>query len=68
MKKGDIVNVKKKSLLFLKWKDKSEVSQLTNVHDNSTIVKRRRSKSGVGGHETVKPTAIEEQQVHVWSR
>ncbi len=61
MKKGDIIHVKKKSLLFLKWKDKREVSLLTNIHDNSTIVKRRRSKSGVGGHEeTVKPTAIEE--------
>ncbi len=33
-------------------------SLLTNIHDNSTIVKRRRSKSGVGDHEeTVKPTA-----------
>ncbi len=53
--------MRKRSLLFVKWKDKREVSLLTNIHDAFTIVKKRRSKSGVGGYEeTVKPTAIEE--------
>ncbi len=61
MKKGEIISVRKQSVLFLKWKDKGEVSLMTNIHDDSTIVKKRRSKSGVGGYEeTVKPTAIEE--------
>ncbi len=61
MKKGEMISVSKGSLLFVKWKDKRDVSLLTNIHDASTIVKKRRSKSGVGGYEeTVKPTAIEE--------
>ncbi len=39
----------------------SEDSCSSSIHDASTIVKKRRSKSGVGGYEeTVKPTAIEE--------
>ncbi len=58
MKKGEMIKKKKGSLLFVKWKDKREVSLLTNIHDASTVVKKRRSKSGVGGYEeTVKPAA-----------
>ncbi len=69
MKNGEIISVRKQSVLFFKWKDKREVSLMTNIHDDSTIVKKRRSKSGVGGYEeTVKPTAIRMQQVYVRSR
>ncbi len=61
MKKGEMISVRKRYLLFVKWKDNREVSLLTNIHDASIIVKKRRSKSGVGGYEeTVKPTTIEQ--------
>ncbi len=39
MKKGEMISVRKRSLLFVKWKDKREVSLLTNIHDASQNVK-----------------------------
>ncbi len=42
-------------------REDSEDSCSSSIHDASTIVKKRRSNSGVGDYEeTVKPTAIKE--------
>ena len=61
LKKGDIISEKKENLMFLKWKDKREVTLLTTLHDDATIMKRRRTSSVVGGYEEiVKPQAIEQ--------
>ena len=47
--------------MFLKWKDKTEVTLLTSLHDDAIIMKHRRTSSVVGGYEEiVKPQAIEE--------
>ena len=61
MSKGDIITAASDGILFLKWKDKREVTILTTIHDNSTISKRRRTRSAPGGFEDVfKPHAIEQ--------
>ena len=39
--------------MFLKWKDKREVTLLTTLHDDATIMKRRRTSSVVGGYEEI---------------
>ena len=51
---------KRENFLFLKWKDKREVTLLTSLHDDTTIMKRWRTSSVVGVYEEiVKPQAIE---------
>ncbi len=69
MKKGEVISVRKRSLLFVKWKDKREVSLLINIHDAFTIVNKRMSKSGVGGYEETETNCHRGvQQVYIRSR
>ena len=49
------------TLMYLKWKDKREVSMLSSFHDDSNITRRRRTKRSANGTETIKkPRMIEE--------
>ena len=48
-------------LLYLKWKDKRDVTVLSSFQDDSSIMKRRRSRHATGGTETVKkPKMVDE--------
>ena len=48
-------------MLFLKWKDKREVSLLTTIHDDNSVLKERHSRLASGGTEEIsKPYAIDQ--------
>ena len=62
LSKGDVVTASTEGdMLFLKWKDKREVSLLTTIHDDSSVLKERHSRLVSGGTEEIsKPYAIDQ--------
>ena len=62
LSKGDVVTATTEGdMLFLKWKDKREVSLLTTIHDDSSVLKERHSRLVFGGTEEIsKPYAIDQ--------
>ena len=53
-------------LLVLQWQDKKKVTVISTVHDDSMVVKRRRTKFAAGGTEEVsKPAAIQEYNTYM---
>lgn len=66
MRKGEIKSVSTDGVLALQWMDKRIVTMLTTIHDDSTIVKRRRTRlSATGLEDIVKPTAIAEYNTYM---
>lgn len=59
MTMGEVKSVNTGGVLALKWKDKRVVTILSTIHDDSTIIKRRRTRlSSTGVEEVTKPKAI----------
>ena len=62
LSKWDVVTaITEGDMLFLKWKDKREVSLLTTIHDDSSVLKERHSRLASGCTEAInKPYAIDQ--------
>jgi len=62
MSKGEMISeCKEDDMVFIKWKDKREVTVLTSIHDDSTVNVQRRSRNVQGGTEEIhKPYAIDQ--------
>ena len=56
--KGEVKTCQSSDLLVLQWQDKKKVTVISTVHDDSMVVKRRRTRFAAGG--TDKPAAIQE--------
>ena len=65
LKRGEIHSYRD-DMLFLKWKDKREVTMLSTFHDDTFIEKRRRTRLAHGGLEVIqKPRVVEDYNQHM---
>ena len=66
--KGDVVTTTTEcDMLLLKWKDKREVSLLTTIDVDSSVLKERHSRLVSGGTEEIsKPYAIDPNTTSLW--
>ena len=56
-------------MLVLKWMDKREVMMLSTIHDDSFVIKKRRSRAAIDGQEDIlKPLVVEEYNRHMGGR
>ena len=61
LQKGETQSICDDGILSLKWRDKRDVLMLSTFHDDTMVGKSRRSKTAVGGVETIqKPRVVEE--------
>ena len=61
LQKGEIQSTRDDGILSLKWRDKRDVLMLSTFHDDTMVGKSRRSRTAVGGVETIqKPRVVEE--------
>ena len=61
LQKGEIQSTRDDGILSLKWRDKRDVLMLSTFHDDTMVGKSRRSRTAVGGVETIqKPQVVEE--------
>ena len=67
LKKGETASTEvEKGMLALKWMDKRQVNMLSTIHDDSRVIKRRRTRSLPGGLEEIeKPTMVEQYNTHM---
>ena len=60
IRKGQVLSTREFGVLSLKWKDKRDVLMLSTIHDDTMVGKSRRSRTAVGGIETIqKPHVVE---------
>ena len=61
LQKGETQSIHDDGILSLKWRDKRDVLMLSTFHDDTMVGKSRRSRTAVGGVETIqKPRVVEE--------
>ena len=61
LQKGETQSIRDGGILSLKWRDKRDVLMLSTFHDDTMVGKSRRSRTAVGGIETIqKPCVVEE--------
>ena len=61
LQKGETQSICDDGILSLKWRDKRDVLMFSTFHDDTMVGKSRRSKTAVGGVETIqKPRVVEE--------
>ena len=66
LRKGESHFSQDDSLLFMKWKDKRDVTMLSTFHDDTFIEKRRRTRLASDGVEVIqKPAVVEDYNQHM---
>ena len=66
LKKGEVRASQSDELLTLQWQDKRKVTVISTIHDDSMVVKRRRTRFATGGTEDImKPTVIADYNTYM---
>lgn len=66
LQKGETYTTQDDMLLFMKWKDKRDVTMVSTFHDDTMLEKRRRTRLADGGVEVVKkPKMVEDYNMHM---
>ena len=66
LRKGESHFSQDDSLLFMKWRDKRDVTMLSTFHDDTFIEKRRRTRLASDGVEVIqKPSVVEDYNHHM---
>ena len=66
LKKGEVRASQSDELLTLQWQDKRKVTVISTIHDDSMVVKCRRTRFATGGMEDImKPTVIADYNTYM---